>query len=88
MLIREGSFDIPNVIKIDVEGAELDVLLGMGDILQSDRLRMILIEVHPNVLPLFGASIGDVEGKLASHGLSKISHVDRGTEYHLVCFRN
>jgi FkbM family methyltransferase len=37
---------VPNVIKVDVEGFEEEVLNGMGDLLTSSRLRSILTEVH------------------------------------------
>ena len=36
----------PNLIKIDVEGHELDVLLGMRDTLVAPNLHHIFIEVH------------------------------------------
>jgi FkbM family methyltransferase len=36
----------PNVIKVDVEGFEEEVLLGMGDVLTSRELRKVLVEVH------------------------------------------
>jgi FkbM family methyltransferase len=36
----------PNVIKVDVEGFEEEVLLGMGDVLTSPELRSVLVEVH------------------------------------------
>jgi FkbM family methyltransferase len=40
----------PNVIKIDVEGFELEVLRGMREVLVSPGLRSVLIEVHFGVL--------------------------------------
>lgn len=40
----------PNVIKIDVEGFELDVLQGMSATLQSPALRAVFVEVHFDVL--------------------------------------
>ncbi len=40
----------PNVIKIDVEGFELEVLRGMHDVLASHGLRSVLIEVHFGIL--------------------------------------
>ena len=36
----------PNRIKIDVEGFEYEVLLGLSETLKSSRLRSVFIEVH------------------------------------------
>jgi hypothetical protein len=38
------------VIKIDVEGAEIEVLRGMQKVLTSSDLRAIFIEVHSQIL--------------------------------------
>ena len=40
----------PNVIKIDVEGFELEVLRGLSEVLVSPALRSVLIEVHFGIL--------------------------------------
>jgi FkbM family methyltransferase len=40
----------PKVIKIDVEGFELEVLRGLHDVLMSRALRSVLIEVHFGIL--------------------------------------
>lgn len=40
----------PQVIKIDVEGFELEVLRGLGEVLSSPGLRAVLIEVHFGIL--------------------------------------
>jgi FkbM family methyltransferase len=40
----------PNVIKIDVEGFELEVVRGLRQVLASASLRSILIEVHFSIL--------------------------------------
>ncbi len=45
-LLREAGIDEVNWIKIDVEGAELDVLKGSVDILSRSRDISILVEVH------------------------------------------
>ena len=39
----------PNVVKIDVEGAELSVLKGFGNILNDNSCRVIYIEVHDKI---------------------------------------
>ena len=41
---------MPNAIKIDVEGFELEVLQGMGPYLAEPTLRMIGVEVHFGIL--------------------------------------
>jgi FkbM family methyltransferase len=40
----------PDVIKIDVEGFELEVLRGLRDVLASPKLRSVMIEVHFGIL--------------------------------------
>jgi FkbM family methyltransferase len=45
-LLREAGIDEVNWIKIDVEGAELDVLKGAVGILSRSRDISILVEVH------------------------------------------
>ncbi len=47
--IRQG-FPVPHVIKIDVEGSELEVLQGMVDILSDPRCRCIVYETGAEVL--------------------------------------
>lgn len=87
-LIQQKKVYAPHILKIDVEGAEMDVLTGMISVFQEHTIRMMVIEIHPNVLPLFGASVNDVETLIRSLGFSSIARFDRGTEYHLICNRN
>lgn len=86
-LVREGKAALPNVVKIDVEGAEMNVLRGMNSVLHSTALRAILIEVHPLVLPLFGSGPDEVEAFVRSCGFKKISRTQRATEFHLFARR-
>lgn len=53
-VIANGDADVPNVIKIDVEGHEFDVLGGLRKTLADERLKNILIEVHFSVLAEHG----------------------------------
>lgn len=87
-LIRGQGAEVPTVMKIDVEGSEYNVLLGMGDVLRSQHVRILLVEIHPAVLPLFGSSTTEVEGLLTSAKFSRIERIERGGEYHLLCQRN
>lgn len=50
---------LPDVVKIDVEGAEMKVLNGMKNILTADNVKL-LVEVHPEQLPKFRSSSRDV----------------------------
>jgi FkbM family methyltransferase len=50
----------PNIVKIDVEGAEQLVLEGMRGILNSLQLRVIFIEIHPEWLRELGGSLSKV----------------------------
>lgn len=61
---RGDSIDAPapTAMKIDVEGAELSVLKGMGDNLVDCRL--IYLELHPDFLP-DSVSVTDIQSYLA-----------------------
>jgi FkbM family methyltransferase len=67
----------PNVIKIDVEGFELEVLRGLRNTLVSPALRAVLIEVHFGILSDRGlrAAPAELTGVLRESGLA-VSWVD------------
>lgn len=44
--LAEFSLPSPNVMKIDVEGYELEVIQGMSRLLSSKTLRSVFVEVH------------------------------------------
>ena len=44
-LITEFNFQVPTSIKIDVDGNELEVLKGFGDILSNEIIKSIFIEL-------------------------------------------
>ena len=60
-LIESGEIPAPTVLKIDVEGAEYQVLQGLEQTLQSDLCRLIYVEVHPKHLNCYDTSPKDVE---------------------------
>lgn len=57
----------PDVIKIDVEGAEMGVLRGMKRILAEVKPTLFL-EIHPATLPQFGTSTAEVLSQLIENG--------------------
>ena len=63
---REGA--LPDLIKMDVDGAEVAALRAASSVLENPELVMFL-EVHPKLLPNFGVSISDVDEILQKHGL-------------------
>ncbi len=79
-LIRRGSILSPQVIKIDVEGAELNVLRGMENILSSPVLRVVQIEIHPNILPLLGETQENIFMLMELNSFVTTKSVQRGTE--------
>lgn len=68
-LLDEGH-PAPNIIKIDVEGHELQVLAGMSRVLANPDLRHIIIEVHFALLEQAGEpdAPAQIEGLLARNG--------------------
>jgi FkbM family methyltransferase len=73
-LVRCNLLPIPNVVKIDVEGAEKDVIDGGMDTISHDDCHTILVEVH---------DVGDkkeVERKLDKCGFRNVKEWGREPE--------
>jgi FkbM family methyltransferase len=69
--VARDEFPPPDVIKIDIEGAEGLCLRGGSGILSGKfgkRPRAILIEFHPQLLPGFNTSPQEVKGLLEDAG--------------------
>lgn len=59
-LLEEQILDYPNVIKLDIEGAEILALRGMIKLLSSENApRCIFCELHPQFLGGFGSSMDE-----------------------------
>src|SRR3546814_6277205 len=61
---------IPNILKIDVEGAEMKVLKGASNIFSDSRFspRMVMIELYDQNLRMFDTSIGDIVSIMSFYG--------------------
>ena len=57
----------PNFIKIDTEGAEIDILRGGSNLLQNDKVQFIC-ELHPFAWKDFGVSFDDITRILNKYG--------------------
>lgn len=63
----ESQSAVPDVVKIDVEGAEMYVLNGMKHILRDNK-PILLLEVHPLWLRQFNSSIPEILSALMENG--------------------
>ncbi|MDI6804044.1 MAG: FkbM family methyltransferase [Bacteroidota bacterium] len=79
-LVKHGTILSPTAIKIDVEGAELNVLRGIETILSSPLTRIVQIEIHPNILPLFGETQENIFMLMELNNFAVIKSIQRGTE--------
>lgn len=76
------SDSAPDVVKMDVEGAEMDVLRGMKPLLDHKRVRELFIEIHGPTLEKLGTSAEALRGWLRERGYRCIWSQQRGHECH------
>lgn len=74
-IVKESKLDRVDVIKIDVEGAEFEVLKGASHTLDEFR-PVLVIEIEPEQLKSMGTSAEEVKQFLASHGYRSSRRVD------------
>lgn len=87
--VADGDLSPPTVVKIDVEGAEADVLDGLSTVLAEYPPRVIYVEVHESELPAFGASATGVHDRLRDAGYTLERLHSRDEEnYHLKATRS
>ena len=81
LILDEKIIPSPNIIKIDVEGAEGLVINGMRRMLSSEnRPSDIFIEIHKKYLPMFGMPAEKVMREIEKYKYNLISHWDRRSE--------
>jgi FkbM family methyltransferase len=69
---RVGGLPQPNVLKIDVEGAEYDVIKGGLQTLSANDCRLVYCEVHPEKVRTFDGSYDDVVDILLKCGFTVV----------------
>lgn len=84
-VVQQWQVPPPTAMKVDVEGAELKVLNGMGEILSKPTFRLLLCEVHPTLLPSYGDSVAEVESTILGAGFLITEIVQRGDQFHWMC---
>ncbi|WP_435159754.1 FkbM family methyltransferase [Haladaptatus sp. DFWS20] len=80
-LVERGEVPPPTVVKIDVEGAELDAIRGLSETLSRPDCRVVYCEVHPSFLGQYGADEEAVMTALENCGFAIETIHDRGEEY-------
>ncbi|ELY90792.1 hypothetical protein C484_11231 [Natrialba taiwanensis DSM 12281] len=66
-IIDQRNLEVPTVLKIDVEGAELSTLRGFKKTIH-EHARLVYVEVHPEKLPEFGGTVSEVRAFLEGAG--------------------
>jgi FkbM family methyltransferase len=77
----ELNIPTPDVLKVDVEGAEGGVIRGMDGILEE--IETIMIELHPTMLPRFNDEPEKIQDSIESYGFSVSSKRDRNEQTHI-----
>ncbi len=86
--IRRGDLPMPDLVKMDIEGAEILALRGMTGLLTApDAPRRLFVELHPVFLPRFGSCAEECTSLLASLGYETQSTHVRADQVHCVYAR-
>lgn len=73
----------PNIIKLDIEGAEGLALAGMKDLLTSSNApRFLFVEFHPDFLPQFNSSLEECKSLIEQYGYHEIQSFRRSNQQH------
>ncbi len=68
------------LLKIDVEGAEMDVLMGMQRSLAAGFVERIVVEITPKFLSAFGRTKEELYRLMEGHGYSPRQHREESPE--------
>lgn len=81
--VANGELSVPQVVKLDIEGAEVRALRGMMKTLAGlQRPRKLFLEVHPPFIQQFGDDPADVETILDDCGYRLVDRRGRYEQLH------
>jgi FkbM family methyltransferase len=85
-LRQDADLPLPNVVKVDVEGAEEDVLLGIRETLSQPSCHTVMCEVHFAILAASGREDAPkrIEAFLKDCGFHRKKWIDRS---HLIVYK-
>lgn len=79
--VRRERVEQVKLLKLDIEGAEIDALLGTSDLLRSGMLDYVLLEAEPNRLTAFGHTGEELAVLLQDHGYRAVCIIENDTIY-------
>jgi len=82
-LRRTAGLQIPEAVKVDVEGAEFGVLSGLKETLSSPVCDLLCLEMHPRFIPA-EVSPEMVLSLVRSLGFNRTESRQRGSEIHVI----
>ena len=81
--IETNQIPAPDIIKLDIEGAEILALRGMKNLLTSTNTpRFLFIEFHPDFLPDFNSSFEECKNVVEEYGYREIDAFRRANQDH------
>jgi len=82
-LIYKEELPTPDIIKLDVEGAEILALRGMKNLLTSQKSpRFMFIEFHPDFLLDYDSSSEECRSLVESYGYKEVYSLHRANQTH------
>jgi FkbM family methyltransferase len=89
-LLSRMEISVPNIVKIDVEGAEGLVIDGLRNALNSEKCRLLYCEIHlprgiSTSINHYGISYDEILDRVRSYGFKVAKLEDRGREVFIKC---
>lgn len=79
--LLEAGLPQPNFLKIDTEGADLDILRGGYNVLRNPALKAVVTERDQSLLGMFGHSVEELDNLMSSLGFSRAESEDNNGYY-------